>query len=95
MTHFEMVVKDIFYLSNNRMVFSGHFKNLKKILLPINATIYVNGKAITNVNLVTLPFMSGPNVKKDIDCIEASEHIDLKFINWDRDSVVLKQSDHG
>ena len=90
--NFEMVVHDIFYLSHNRMAFSGKFVNKSSIYsLPIEAIILVNNKPISEIKLTTLPFGVGVNARKDIDSIEASEQIDLKFINWEKDQVILKE----
>lgn len=81
--NFEMVVNDIFYLSNNSMVFSGKFINENSVHLPMNVTIFVNQKLIDKIKLTTLPVGIGVNARKDIDSIETSEQLDLKCINWD------------
>jgi len=77
-----MIVKDIFYLIDGRMVFSGQFIADCTVCLPMNVTVFVNEKAVGKIRLMTLPFLSGKNVKKDVDVIEASNQIDLKFIDW-------------
>lgn|GEM_PF-1303292 len=92
MNSFEMIVNDIFYLSNNRMVFSGKFVYKNSVHLPIDATIFVNQMPVSKIKLTVLPFSVGANVRRDIDNIEASEQIDLKFINWEKDSVVIREN---
>lgn len=92
MNHFEMIVYDIFYLSNNRMVFSGKFIYENSVHLPIDVTIFVNQKPVSKIKLTVLPISVGANVRRDIDDIEASEQIDLKFINWKKDSVILREN---
>ncbi len=87
-----MIVYDIFYLSNNRMVFSGKFIYENSVHLPIDVTIFVNQKPVSKIKLTVLPISVGANVRRDIDDIEASEQIDLKFINWKKDSVILREN---
>lgn len=90
MNSFEMFVKDIFYLTDGRMVFSGKFVTFNYDKFPIDAVVYVNDRMVGNVQLTTIPFSVGKNVKKDVDVIEASPQIDLKFINWEKDVVLLR-----
>jgi hypothetical protein len=85
-----MVVEDAFYLLDGRMVFSGQFINNSDLRLPIDVAIFVNDVVVGKIQLTTLPFLSGKNVKKDIDVIEASTQVDLKFVKWDQDKVILK-----
>ncbi len=90
--NFEMVVNDIFYLSHNRMAFSGKFVNKNSIhKLPIEVIILINNNLFSKIKLTALPLGIGVNARKDIDSIEASEQIDLKFINWGTDIVMLKE----
>lgn len=86
-----MIVNNIFYLSNNRIVFSGKFINDNSVYLPMDVAIFVNQKLAGKIKLTTLPISVGNNVRKDIDSIEASEQIDLKFINWETDNVIIKE----
>lgn len=86
-----MIVKDVFYLTDGRMVFSGQFVNNHRLHLPMNVAVYVNEKYIGKIQLTTLPFYSRKNVRKDIDVIEASGQINLKFIDWKKDAVTLKE----
>ncbi len=92
MKNFEMLVQQVFYLKTNRMVFVGKFINNNSVHLPMDVTIFVNQKPIDKIKLTVLPIGVGINVRKDIDSIEASEQIDLKFINWDTDKVVLMET---
>lgn len=85
-----MVVKDVFYLTGDRMVFSGQFIKNEGVCLPIDVVVYVNNKVVGKIRLTTFLFSSGVNVRKDIDVIEASKKIDLKFVKWGQDKVVLK-----
>lgn len=89
MKNFEMIVKDIFYLTDGRMVFAGQFINDDSVHLPMNVSVYVNEKYVGKIQLTMLPFSSGKNVRKNVDVIEASKQIDLKFIDWKKDSVRL------
>ena len=41
MSNFEMIVEDVFYLTDGRMVFSGQFVNDGGIHLPADVAIYV------------------------------------------------------
>lgn len=87
---FEMTVNDVFYLADGRMVFSGQFVNRNNLHLTMNAAVHVNEKLVENIQLATLPFSSGKDVRKDLDVIEASKQIDLKFVDWKKDAVSLK-----
>ena len=89
MKGFEMIVKDVFCLTDGRMVFSGQFIN-SEVHLPIDVAIYVNDAVVGKIKLTTLPFSSGKNIRKDFDVIEASKQIDLKFVKWGQDKVILK-----
>lgn len=91
MKNFEMIVENIFYLTDDRMVFSGQFINSNSVSLPMDVSIHVNEKPVGKIQLTTLPFSSGKNVRKDIDIIEASKQIDLKFVDWKKDTVRLKE----
>ena len=92
MNIFEMVVYDIFYLKPNRMVFSGKFVNENSVRLPIDAIIFVNQRPISKIKLTVLPISVGVNVRRDIDNIESSEQVDLKFINWEKDNVIIREN---
>ena len=74
------------------MVFSGKFIYENSVHLPIDVTIFVNQKPVSKIKLTVLPISVGANVRRDIDDIEASEQIDLKFINWKKDSVILREN---
>lgn len=91
MKNFEMIVSDIFYLADGRMVFSGQFVNNNSVHLPVDVSVYVNEKSVGKIQLTTLPLSSGKNVRKDVDVIEASKQIDLKFVDWKKDAVRLKE----
>lgn len=91
MKNFEMIVSDIFYLADGRMVFSGQFVNNSSVHLPADVSVYVNEKFVGKIQLTTLPFSSGKNVRKDVDVIEASKQIDLKFVDWKKDAVRLEE----
>ena len=91
MRDFEMIVKDIFYLADGRMVFSGRFVNNCRVHLPVNVSVCVNEKPIGKIQLTTLPFSTGKNVVNDVDVIEALTQIDLKFVDWKKDTVRLKE----
>lgn len=88
---FKMIVRDIFYLADGRMVFSGQFVNSHKLHLPMDVAVYVNEKSVGKIQLSTLPFSSGKNVRKDLDVIESPKQFDLKFIDWKKDTVILKE----
>ena len=90
MKNFEMIVENVFYLTDGRMVFSGQFTNNSDVHLPIDVTIYVNDVGVGKIQLTTLSFSSGKNVRKNVDVIEASKQVDLKFVKWGYDKVILK-----
>jgi len=91
MSNFEMIVEDVFYLTDGRMVFSGQFVNDGGIHLPADVAIYVNETVVGKIQLTTLPFSSGKNLRQDVDVVEASKQVDLKFVKWGQDKVILKE----
>ena len=69
MSSFEMIVKDVFYLTDGRMIFSGHFSKDSDVHLPLNVVVYVNEEMVAEVELTNLPFSSGESVRRKLDVI--------------------------